>query len=283
MKRSNMIKADLQEIVAINHLTSVLESVSSIRIGQIKDTVLAGRECFTELWKTYTHLRIDSEKHQRFISKDESRFSNGKTLYVVMTSDGSLSGSIDQKIVDYFLTVRETQSADIICIGKHGVSLLRQRGIEALQSFESPSNSDQEQVLEICSVIEPYAKITIYYQSYESISKQIVKSIELISSVATLAGDTTAQADIISSRDFVFEPSLKIIVKTMESTMLQIALREIILDSELAHLASRFVAMFAAEERAKKTQKSLTSSWQKARRDERDKRQRETIASGVTL
>ena len=283
MKRSNMIKADLQEIVAINHLTSVLESVSSIRIGQIKDTVLAGRECFTELWKTYTHLRIDSEKHQRFISKDESRFSNGKTLYVVMTSDGSLSGSIDQKIVDYFLTVRETQSADVICIGKHGVSLLRQRGIEALQSFESPSNSDQEQVLEICSVIEPYAKITIYYQSYESISKQIVKSIELISSVATLAGDTTAQADIISSRDFVFEPSLKIIVKTMESTMLQIALREIILDSELAHLASRFVAMFAAEERAKKTQKSLTSAWQKARRDERDKRQRETIASGVTL
>lgn len=283
MKRSNIIKSDLQEIMVINRLTAVLESVSSIRIGQIKDTVLAGRECFTELWKTYTQLRIDTEKHKRFISKDESRFSNGKTLYVILTSDGSLSGTIDQRIIDYFLTVRETQDADVFCIGKHGVSLLKLRGIEALQSFQFPNNADQAQIQDICAAIEPYAKITIYYQSYESINKQTVKSIELISSVASLASNTPVGGDIISSRDFVFEPSLKIIVKTMESTMLQIALREILLDSELAQLASRFVAMFAAEERAKKTQKTLTSAWQKSRRDERDRRQRETIASGATL
>jgi F0F1-type ATP synthase gamma subunit len=81
----------------------------------------------------------------------------------------------------------------------------------------------------------------------------------------------------------VFEPSLDQIIKIMESTMLLIALREVLLDSQLAQLASRFVAMLAAEEKAKKSRKSVGNAWHKALRDERDKQQRESATTGGLL
>lgn len=280
MKKSNLFKKQLKEIETIQRLTSALESVSSIRIAQIKDKVLPGRECFDELWKTYSQLRVDPEKNKRFVSSDNHRFSNGKTLYVIITSDGSLSGTIDQKIVDYFLTARESADADIVCIGSHGSILLHQRGLVPVQTFHFPDPSDQAQLQAISKLIVPYAKITVYYQSYESLSQQSVKTIDLISTVATLGKETGPTEEVISSRDYIFEPSLKEIIKVMESTMLLIALREVMLDSQLAQFASRFVAMLAAEEKAKKSQRHVKTAWHKARRDERDKQQRERVLAG---
>ncbi len=286
MRNSKLIKSQLQEVTTIGNLTSALEGVSSIKIAQIKDKVLPGRECFDELWDTYSKLRVDPDKHKRFIAKSQERFSNNKTLYILLTSEGNLSGLIDQKIVDYFLTARENVAADVITLGSHGAKLLQARGVKTTKVFPLAEQVSQAEIQQIGLFIQDYAKITIYYQSYLSLNQQTVRTIDLIRAVATLGETTGADDDkteIISSKDYFFEPSLSEIIKTMEATMLQIALREVILDSHLAQLASRFSAMLLAEDKARKRRKLLFNAWHKAKRDESDRQQRERIASGEAI
>jgi ATP synthase F1 gamma subunit len=283
MKNSSLIKTHLQEITTVQNLTSALEGVSSIKIAQIKDKVLPGRECFEELWQTYSQLRVDADKHKRFFAKSQEKFSNNKTLYIIITSEGNLSGLIDQKIVNFFLGARESSTADIAMLGSHGATLLEQRGLKPTKVFPLPEIGGELQVQQMGQFIKDYAKITVYYQSYVSLGQQAVRTIDLISAVSTLGGETDKITEVISSRDYYFEPSLKEIIKTMESTMLQIALREVILDSHLAQLASRFNAMLMAEDKARRQRGTLFNAWHKAKRDENDKQLRESITTGEAI
>ncbi len=286
MRNSKLIKSQLEEVTTIGDLTAALEGVASIKIAQIKDKVLPGRECFDELWATYSQLRVDPDRHKRFIAKSQERFSNNKSLYLLLTSEGNLSGLIDQKIVDYFITVREDKQADVVTLGSHGAKLLESRGIKTTNVFPLPEQVTQDEIQQVGRYIQDYAKITIFYQSYLSLNQQTVRTIDLIRAVATLGETTGADDDkteIISSKDYFFEPSLNEIIKTMEATMLQIALREVILDSHLAQLASRFSAMLLAEDKARKRRKLLSAAWHKARRDESDRQQRERVAMGDAL
>lgn len=280
MKKSGLIQNKLEEVATIQRLTSVLESVSSIRISQIKDKVLPGRECFDDLWQVYTELRAD-KGHNRF--SENHQLSNGKTVYIIVASEGSLSGPINQKIADYFLSARETRDADIVVLGGRATPLLEQRGLSVTQTFPLPDVTNQIDVEGICRFIEPYAKITAYYQSYVSLSQQEVKTLDLINAVATLGEAVKPGQEVISSHDYVFEPSLKEIVSILEAGMLQVALREIILDSHLAQLASRFVAMLAAEEKAKKSHRTLNTAWLRAKREERDRQLRENSTVGEAV
>lgn len=283
MKKSNLIQGKLEEVTTIQKLTSVLESVSSIRIAQIKDKVLPGRECFNELWHVYTELRADHQSKNRFTG-DGHVLGNNKTVYLIITSEGSLSGLINQKIVDYFLSAREERDADVAVMGSRGAALLEQRGITVHKTFPLPDISGHIAIEDVCRYIEPYAKIKVYYQSYVSLSQQSVQALDLISTVAALGDEVpAANTEIISSRDYVFEPSLKEIITIMESTMLQVALREIMLDTHLAQLASRFVAMLAAEEKAKQSRQTLHIAWNRARREERDRQLRENSVVGEAI
>ena len=58
--------------------------------------------------------------------------------------------------------------------------------------------------------------------------------------------------DIISERNYIFEPSSFAVVAHLERTMLEISLSQTILESKLAQYASRFRAMSAAKDLAQK-------------------------------
>lgn len=288
MKKSVLIKSQLHEITTLRNLTAALEGVSSIRISQIKDRVLPGRECFEELWKTYSLLRASGvSKRGRFgIGARKSVKTTHlieKPLAIIVASESTLGGSIDSRIVDYFIEQPNVEQAAVVVIGSHGASLLQQHGIKPIAIFSLPEEVGQADYRQIGVIIQQYSTITVYYQSYVSLSQQVIRQIDLINAVSRLANDSQAdQVDIISERDYLFEPGSDEVIEIMESTMLQIALREVILDSRLAQLASRFTAMVAAEDKARQRQRSLFSAWRKASRDESD-RQQHSVTIGESL
>src|SRR5262249_54282070 len=83
--------------------------------------------------------------------------------------------------------------------------------------------------------------------------------------------------DIISAREYLFEPSVDDVVRYLESVMMEIALSQVILESRLAQYASRFTAMSAAKKRAKELQNLLIMSYNRARRGEADDRIKEIV------
>ena len=64
MKRAIVIQQDLTQIHTVEDLTTVFESIASVKIAKIRNRVVASKEFFAELWQTYRSLRVDQKEQQ---------------------------------------------------------------------------------------------------------------------------------------------------------------------------------------------------------------------------
>jgi F-type H+-transporting ATPase subunit gamma len=85
------------------------------------------------------------------------------------------------------------------------------------------------------------------------------------------------EGEIITPRDYLFEPSVEEVVGYLESVMLEIVLGQVILESRLAQYASRFSAMGAAHKKAQELETSTNLRFHRAKRLESDERLKEVI------
>lgn len=276
MRRALSIQTHVNEISAIQDLTSVFESIASLRISQIKDKVTQSTAFFQELWQMYTQLRVDPKTR---LTKRRAHVEKDRNAIIVITSEGGLSGDIDQFIIERMLKDRaELKGADILSVGGHGAVLLGQRGVKVAKRFKLPEG-DTVDVSEIIEEVHKYPQTTVYYEQYESLVKQSVERIELVNAVEELSQKKGTEVETISSQDYVFEPSIDIVVDFMESIMMEIALSQTILESRLAQYASRFKAMGAANEKAWDMKRSLNLDYHRAKRAESDERLKEISQS----
>ncbi len=278
MKRAISIKKDLLEVTTIQDLTAVFESIASIRISKIKNKVLTSKLFFSELWQIYTQLRADPS--DRITSSERKPTASGKSqAFIVITSEGGLTGDIDERIIASVLKDYNPQTTDIIIVGDHGIKLMSQRGVHVEKFFKTPEAASYVDVSPMISAVVAYPDIKAYYETYVSLSVQETAKIDLIAAVRSMSDEVSVEEGTISSRDYVFEPSLPDIIAHMETTMLSLALSQVILESKLAQDASRFNAMNAAKEKAKEMVGDYRLTYNRAKRAEGDGRLKEVIAS----
>lgn len=271
MKRALMIAKEVKEIDTVKELAAAFEGLASIKISQVKDRVLSSEKFFAELWQIYRQLRRDPAK--RITSQPRS--SKGRA-YVAITSVGGLSGDIDQRIVKRLIDEHQS-GIEIVVVGQHGRNLLAQRGIRPAKYFPMPESESSPQIGSIASAIAHYGAITVFYQTYVSLTVQKIAQIDLVAAVRELSDKGPDGGEIISSRDYLFEPTLSEIANFMESIMVQIALSQVIFESKLAQYASRFNAMYRANEKAGELGRQLTRQYNRTKRAEKDERLKEII------
>ena len=121
-----------------------------------------------------------------------------------------------------------------------------------------------------------YDKPVVYYPSYESLSVQRVVSLPLVETVQRLSEEDREldPSQIISPDKCLFEPSVNEVVKYLEQMMISTTLTEIVLESSLAQLASRFNAMNSASSRAKDMSRDLFKNYVQLKRYESDEANR---------
>lgn len=273
MRRPLYIQKEAVQVGTIEGLTSVFESIASIHIAQIKDTVMSSTAFFNELWQIYTQLRVD-DKHR----KQNPKPANQKAAIVAITSDGGLIGDIDDRIVNAMLKHPGIEKMDVYVIGSHGVALLARRGIKPKQAFALPEADKGLQIAPITEALNAYGQATVYYQTYVSLLRQDIARINLVSAVNAL-GETASKesGEVISPRDYIFEPSLADCITYMESVMRGIALGQVVLESKLAQYASRFNTMSAAKHKASDMRADLKLQFSRSKRAMADERIKETI------
>lgn len=281
MRRATAIADEAHEIKTIEGLTGVFESIASIKIARIRGRVVQSKKFFSELWQTYSDLRIDpSEQIGR-------RKGNDKIAYLLVTSSGKLSGAIDDMVISRFLDTYNytTDEADIITIGAHGTAKLKEHDITSNKDFALPEADEDFSVLEIINNIKEYSRVVVYYQTYESLRTQKVATIELKTAVAAQSSEVEEHDEnIVSTKNYIFEPSIGEIAKYLESLMMAVALTQVIMESKLAQHASRFNAMNSAKQRAHDLSKDLTMQYHRSKRSESDERLKEimkVVVSGV--
>ena len=277
MRRAINIASDLSQIHTVEDLTEVFESIASIRISKIRNRVVASKAFFAELWQTYSGLRIDPSQRMR---GGKSRTQQGKNVFVVVTSEGSLSGAIDEEIVTTMLADYSKVapgSTDVVVLGSHGQGQLKQRTIPIAKAFSMPASDTSFSVSDIIETLGQYDRISVFYQTYESLRVQKVARIELLAAVKDLGEDVENDAEVVSSRDYIFEPSVDEIADYLESVMMGVALIQVIMESKLAQYAARFNAMNSAKHRASELVTDYNLQYHRAKRAEGDERLKEII------
>ena len=271
--KSTTLQKEVQQIGTIQSLTGIFESIASMRIARIKDKVATSQLFFDELWSIYSQLRVDVGTATTASGGTKRTKPN---VFLVLTGQGGLSGDIDGRIIHSVMKDYDPKTTDLVVIGAHGTTLLAQQNAFATRTFKLPDSDDGVDVGPIVEELAGYANPTVYYQKYVSLAVQETDKINLFHRVQALGSDSDGK-NLITPRDYLFEPSTKEVVGYLESVMLEIALGQVILESRLAQYASRFSAMSAAHEKAQELEISTNLSFHRAKRLESDERLKEVI------
>lgn len=274
MKRPQELLKDVQAMQTLVGLTDIFEGIASMQISKIKNQVLQSQQFFDELWPIYTQLRVDKDFHFGRGGKNQAL---NKELLVIITAEGTLSGDIDQKLIQLMLSQYDESKQDIIVIGHHGALQLAQRGVRFKRYYKLPSKDRDINVSPIVQEVQTYKTTTVYYQTYVSLMVQDVKRISLQAAVQEQARKAKASKYEISDKTYIFEPSTYEVVDHLERSMLHIALSQTILESKLAQYASRFQAMSSAHKLAEDSQGEIRVEYNRARRAIKDERLKEII------
>jgi F-type H+-transporting ATPase subunit gamma len=275
MRKASLIQKEAGEITTVEDLTGVFESIASTQVAKIKDKTQLAEDFFQLLWKKYSSLRIDPRS--RISNRQNDK--NGRKVFIIVSAESGLSGDIDQRLIEAMLQDHTKNDTDIIVLGTHGATQLRDRGIPYIRFFKIPQSDTYIDVSPIIDAIVDYSKITVYYEKYVSLGVQEIKKIDLQSSVKAMGAEAEDSDDIITDKDTIFEPSLDEIADLMEKGMMNLALSQVILDSGLAQAASRFNAMAGAKKRAFELIALYSLEFHRSKRSESDRRLREVLTA----
>ena len=275
MLRASSIEKESKQISTVKDLTSVFESIASTHVAKIRSKAKLSQTFFQLLWSRYSAIRIDPSKR---ITGRYTGEGSDKTVFVIISSESSLSGDIDQRLIENMLESYDKDTTDIVVLGTHGANQLTQRGISFNRYFQIPETDEYIDVSPVIEAVLPYSKIIVYYEEYVSLGIQEIKTIDLVSRIRDMSKDAVEE-DVITDIDTIFEPSLDEIADQMESTMMTLALSETILESSLAQAASRFNAMAQAKKRANELLTDYKLAFHRAKRSESDRQLREVMVS----
>ncbi len=274
MRRPQELAADEALMAGMVQLTSIFESIASLKIAHIKDQVLRSKQFFEELWHIYTQIRADDLFRY---GRSESHKVIPKQLLVVITGEGGFSGDIDEKLIEIMLQAYEPERQDIIVVGHHGAIQLAQRSIAFKRYYKLPEHEENINTLPIIQEVQQYKSTTVYYQTYVSLMVQDVKYISLGAAIVNQGKNAVKGRDIISEKTYIFEPNTYELLTHLERSMLQIAISQVILESKLAQYASRFRAMNEAHSKADESFHNVHLLYNRAKRAFKDERLKEII------
>ena len=146
--RALSIQSEATQVGTVSELTGIFESIASMRIGKIKDRVTRSQLFFAELWQIYTQLRVDPD--QRLTGKNGPK-RDKPNVFLALTSEGGLSGDIDQRIVRTVLDNLDASTTDLIVIGAHGATQFVQNHAQIKRYFRLP---DVDQAIDVSPIID---------------------------------------------------------------------------------------------------------------------------------
>jgi F-type H+-transporting ATPase subunit gamma len=275
MRGSNELAAEKDTMSTMVELTSAFEGIASARIAQIREQVLQSEEFFGDLWRIYSQLRVDELFHFGRGKKDAKIID--KELMILITSEGSFSGDIDQRLVNEAMKNYDASKNAVLIIGHHGAVQLAQKGVAYVRSFKTPEKDLNINTEPIVAEVQKYRTTVVFYQQYKSLMSQSIQNIRLSKAVMERGSSVEAGQEVIDESTYIFEPDAYAVVDHLERSMMQITLSEVILESKLAQYASRFRAMSAAKERAQETFGDVSLSYNRAKRHEKDERLKEVV------
>jgi ATP synthase F1 gamma subunit len=279
------LENEINNLVGLNSLVRAYEEIAASRIKKSRDSVLRNRafmaevnEIFEEVITSYRKQIEDYMKTRNTKNINELSFikKNGKTLYLLVSANTGLYGSIVKRTFELFIQKANEKNGDIAIIGKLGQTMWLQAGQKSQYTyFDFPDQSiDNEALKKILDYLIKYESVVIFYGEFQNLVKQDATYSDI--SGNSFEADTEKARPIIK---YYFEPSLEKILEFFEKQIFSAIFEQTMRESQLAKLASRLTLLDSASVNINKRISSVIMEKNVNRHHFSNKKQLETYAS----
>ena len=246
----------LDDVETVRFISSTLFEISARQMTKLREALAENDEFYDEIGELYDVVKRSAalQKHLKPDS-DETKGSKQLSVAVVFTSNKRFYGSLNRDLVKTFMEDVSGDGVDRIVIGDTGreiVEITRSAPVCQFLSFEQDEPTPKE-VQQFLERVKSYDQIFVYYPTFTSVFLQKVSKIDITHTPTAL----DANKSIV---EYIFEPELPQLLTFFEQRVRSLLFNRVLLETELARVSARFVAMSAAERQANELGKTLTRS-----------------------
>lgn len=260
MKTVKGLSQELTELRVIHGVVTAYQEIAANHMQEIREQVLTKRDFFVDVNEIYQEvIRSYRRDIEKLAKKEQAKASeslsllkrNGKTVFVFLSANTGLYGSIIRNTFNLFLQEMKatSPSPDIVILGELGKELYEENNPGKTITYFPLSDSvvDTKELEKCIAYLLQYEKIYIYHGQFQSVVAQVPMKANLSGNTE----ETTHNPEMKPTKHYFFEPSLKNIVTFFETEIFSVLMEQTVYESALAKFASRMVALEQAVEKVK--------------------------------
>jgi F-type H+-transporting ATPase subunit gamma len=247
----------------IAQIAKAMEMISASKIKKAQSTVLAHKP-YAQKIEILTKRILQNLSSSKF-THPYLEVKESKTLYIILSPDKGLCGSLNTNLFRKLLEVNLEQNI-VVTVGKRAQQFCERMGITTLSSFNMGTRlPNYRYVYSILEIIkEQYAtdvrNVEIIYTGFNSVFSQTVSQTKLL----PIEKETTEEN---SEQTYIFEPGMTELLEDLLPYYVEVKLYNVLLEAHTSEQAARMIAMQNAKNNALDIAAALTLSYNKSRQE----------------
>ncbi len=279
------IKVRIHAVKSTQKITKAMKMVAAAKLRRAQERITSARPYALKLNELLTQLLSTTDK---IVNPLMEKRVGGNVLVVLVTADRGLCGSFNTNLIKAAATHLQSlgSSAQLICIGKKGFDIFKNRDVNLVESYTGVFNNlnidlSNEIVNRIVKgyLNREYDRVEIIYNEFKSVMKQIVK----IEQFLPLVRKEKSKDEKSKKLDYIYEPDVESILNDIIPKQLNIQLWKSMLESNAAEQGARMTAMEMASKNASDLIKELDLLYNRARQEAITKEILEIVSGAEAL
>lgn len=267
------IRQRISSVRSTRQITSAMKMVSAAKLKRAQDAITQIRPYATRLHEVIS--QVGGAVNDKNLSPLTDLRDPEKVLIVLIAANRGLCGGFNanvakaviERVGNNYSSQKERGNVDLLFIGKKGGEILKSKGWGIWPYYndliDKPTFVKTETMADFLMQLfteKKYDRIDLVYNQFKNAATQHL-SIEQFLPVKPVDTDQ----DSNRRPNFIFEPDLENLVKTLIPEALKVQLHKALLDSVASEHGARMTAMHQATDNATDMIRNLTLDYNKAR------------------
>ena len=248
MKSLKNIKDELDYLQGFLDMVESYEEIAALRTRKVKKSILERGEFMKGLNEAFAYISYAYRIYRESLkgkAKERVLNTNGKTVYVLLSSNTGMYGDIIVNTFEKFKKDAINSDADIFIVGKVGQRMYENLGTKKKYTyFEMMDNGiDEPAIKKLIEKVIEYSNIIVYHGSFKSVISQAATRTEVPGELKKIENNLKSY-----NERFLFEPSVEGVAEHFEKQIESLIFEQIVFESCLSKFASRMISMDIASE-----------------------------------
>jgi F-type H+-transporting ATPase subunit gamma len=266
------VKARIKSVSSTQQITKAMKMVAAAKLRRAQDSIMQLRPYSQKLTAILQNVSSGLDEDDQSVYGTVKEENN--ILIIPITSDKGLCGGFNsnvfkattQMISSKYQGQMDNGSITILPIGKRSFEYYKKRGFNIQGdysnlftglSFDSAKKAAEYAMSEFAN--GTYDKVEIVYNEFKNVATQIMRTEQFLPIVSNNDDDNEV------STDYIYSPSVEVIVEELIPKSLKIQLYKAVLESNASEHGARMTAMDKATDNAGELLEELKLSYNRTR------------------